>query len=81
MKNFSHVEIDDADMESTHLWVFVWDTNNEACFLAQFRRRERKRAYHLAYQLASMLEIPAKIKKSPELEPELITDLAFLSSA
>jgi hypothetical protein len=81
MSNFSHVEIDDADTESTHLWVFVVDTDNETRFIEQFKIRERNRAYHLASQLAGLLEIPIKLKKSPELEAELITDPAFPSTA
>ena len=72
MSNFSHVEIDDADMEHTHLWVSVIDTSNEIQFIEEFPIQERGRAFRLASKLAHLLNLQTRLKDSPELEAEPI---------
>jgi len=72
MSNFSHVEIDDADIEQTHLCVSVIDADREIQFIEEFPVKERNRAFRLASKLAHLLNIQTRLKDSPELEAKPI---------
>ena len=65
-----HVEIDDADMERTHLWVTVNGVDGEMIeFIEQYPVEERESAYAMARRLAALLDLPLKLREDRDREP------------
>jgi hypothetical protein len=66
----SYVEIDDADMERTHLWVTVNGVDGE--MIEQYPVEQRKSAYAMARRLAGLLDLPLKLRKDHDRELHLL---------
>ena len=61
---YSYVEIDDADMERTHLWVTVNGVDGEMIeLIEQYPVEQRESAYAMARRLAGLLDLPLKLRK------------------
>ena len=64
---YSYVEIDDADMERTHLWVTVNGVDGEMIeLIEQYPVEQRESAYAMARRLADLL-LP--LRKDRDREP------------
>jgi hypothetical protein len=64
MGKHSHVEIDDADPESTHLWVELHNRDGTVDkIVGQYAREHRQHAYAMAKNLAEGLGLPVKINE------------------
>jgi len=73
---YSYVEIDDADMERTHLWVTVNGVDGEMIeLIEQYPVEQRESAYAMARRLAGLLELPVKLRKHRDREPHLLDRL------
>jgi hypothetical protein len=67
---FSYVEIDDTDMESTHLWVTVNDADGGVIeIIEQCPIENRIAAYAMARRLADLLDLPLKLCEDRDREP------------
>ena len=70
---YSYVEIDDADMERTHLWVTVNDADGGVIeIIEQYPIENRIGAYAMARRLAKLLDLPLKLRKDRDREPHLL---------
>ena len=70
---YSYVEIDDADMERTHLWVTVNGVDGEMIeLIEQYPVEQRESAYAMARRLAALLDLPLKLRKDRDREPHLL---------
>jgi len=70
---YSYVEIDDADMERTHLWVTVNGVDGEMIELIEhYPVEQRESAYAMARRLAGLLDLPLKLRKDRDKEPHLL---------
>jgi hypothetical protein len=67
---YSYVEIDDADMERTHLWVTVNGVDGEMIeLIEQYPVEQRESAYVMTRRLADLLDLPLKLCKDRNREP------------
>jgi hypothetical protein len=76
-----YIEIDDADVEHTHLWVQINGADDEMIeLIEQYPVEERVRAYAMARRLANLLDLPLKLLDSPDGEVRPIEASDFPTS-
>jgi hypothetical protein len=70
---YSYVEIDDADIKRTHLWVTVNGADGGVIkIIEQYPIENRIGAYAMARRLAKLLDLPLKLRKDRDREPHLL---------
>jgi hypothetical protein len=79
---FGYVEIDDADMEHTHLWVTANGADGRVIeIIEQYPIENRISAYAMARRLAKLLDLPLKLLKDPGGEARPISPSDFPDTA
>jgi hypothetical protein len=68
----NYIEIDDADVERSHLWVSIMDADGGLIeLIEQYPTAERGRAIAMARRLSRVLNLPLKLKQDRKQPPHL----------
>jgi hypothetical protein len=79
MSKHTHVEIDAADPEHTHVWVELHNHKGLDKIVGQYPADQRRHAYAMARNLADSLGLPLKINEGGD-QPRLIEGSDFFPS-